>query len=78
MKTLLLAYLSTLFIIDVETSEPLVGVEVISQQTGKSYYTDIDGMVNIPTDSCEYYLRYISYSDTLICGQDTLVKMKQL
>ncbi|MHA1989152.1 MAG: hypothetical protein ACW98D_21220 [Promethearchaeota archaeon] len=78
MKTLFLAFLSTLLIVDVETNEPLVGVEVINKQTGESYYSDIDGKVNIPSDSCNYILNYISYDDTLICGQDTLVKMKQL
>ena len=78
MKTLILAFLSTLLIVDGETNEPLVGVEVVSQETGKTYYTNLDGEVEIPYDSCNYILQYISYTDTVVCGQDTLIKMKGL
>jgi hypothetical protein len=78
MKTLILAFLSTLFVVDVETNEPLIGVEVVSEETGKSYYTDLDGMVEIPSASCQYILKYISYKDTVVCGQDTIIKMKGL
>lgn len=78
MKTLFLAFLTTLLVVDKETNEPLVGVEVTSKETGETYYTDLDGKVEIPTDSCQYILEYISYQDTVVCGQDTLIKMKGL
>jgi hypothetical protein len=78
MKTLILALLTTLLVVDKETNEPLVGVGVTSKETGKTYYTDLDGKVEIPSDSCEYVLEFISYRDTVVCGQDTLIKMKGL
>lgn len=60
--------------LDRQTQEPLTGVEIKDTITNQSYYSDIDGKIEIYNDeSCRYEISYISYKDTNICNSDYIV-----
>lgn len=64
---ILIMYIISLIIIDSNTKEPLTGVQIKNLKNNKSYYTDLDGKVEIcDDDSCGYQITHISYSDTII------------
>lgn len=54
------------------THEPLTGVKVELEGTNKTYYTDINGKVNVPL-GYNLKINYISYRTQLI-NKDSLNK----
>ena len=72
---LLLTLLINILILDSSSNEPLSGVTAVDTCSGKEYYSDIFGNIEVP-DSCTLQISYISYRDTVITNPK-LIKLIQ-
>ena len=77
MKTLIFAFLIKLTIIDINTNEKLPGVKVETNQN--IYYSNLDGVINIPNNEKILNIDYISYENIqqIVVKKDTTITLKQ-
>lgn len=77
MKTLIFTFLIKLTIIDINTNEKLPGVKVETNQN--IYYSNLDGVINIPNNEKILNIDYISYENIqqIVVKKDTTITLKQ-
>ncbi|MCC5923104.1 MAG: hypothetical protein JJT77_04910 [Crocinitomicaceae bacterium] len=64
-------------IVDIQTNEPLPFVKILPNNNEQVYYTDIDGLAQLPKDLESYTFRFFDYQDTTIMTVD-LIKSKKV
>jgi len=78
MKTIFIAIVFKLLVIDSQTNETLVGAKV--ETNNNTYFTDLDGYVEIPQGEEVRSISYISYESKkdITLSSDTLISINPL
>lgn len=78
MKTLIIALLFNIQLVDFKTNEPITGAKVATEQ--HIYYSDFNGIVNIPKNEKIINISFVSYNDEIVNFNacDTIIKLKSL